>query len=177
VLISASSTGAQIIVPLAHWPTGLAAERRSGPGGATTGDQDFDQVVRVVGDEVGWRSTLGPEPRCHLLALCVRASASVRDRALEIQLDEADIEHLEGMLDLAVAFASALLPPTADPLARVFDLATAESVSGVRGLHYRWLVEQGWNPPQVYRAAAADPDPAIAAWGASQLAPADGVFR
>lgn len=43
--------------------------------------------------------------------------------------------------------------------------------------HYRWLVEHQWDTPRVFRAAAADDDAEIAAWGREQLPPDAGAFR
>jgi hypothetical protein len=175
--IALTATGARVVVSLDRWPAGLAAERRSQPGGAITGDDTFDRAVRVIGDDALWRCTLTAEPRGHLVALCGHTPATVYDRTLEVLLADADIENLEAVVDLAAALAATLPELAADPMARVFELAAAEPISGVRAGHYRWLVESGWNMLQVHRAAAADPDPAISRWGASQLAPAGGVFR
>lgn len=175
--IAATATGALVVTRLDRWPVGLTAERRGEPGGATTGDDTFDRLVHVVGDDVLWRCTLAPETRRQLVAICGTVHATVRNQTLEIALSEAEIATLEVVLDLAAALAATLPAPAAEPMARVFELAMAEPVSGVRAQHYRWLAEHGWNTPQVHRVAAEDADPAISAWGASQLAPADGVFR
>jgi hypothetical protein len=177
VQITATRSGALIATRLDHWPAGLTADRRGEPGGATTGDETFDRLVLVVGDDVLWRPTLASEPRRHLAAICTHARANIRDQTLEIAVNDADIEMLEVVLDLAAALAADLPTPSGKPMARVFELAMAEPLSSVRAQHYRWLVGRGWNTPQVYRVAAEDADPAISAWGASQLPPTDGIFR
>jgi len=182
IQVGSTSEGARIGVPLARLPANLVVERRGTACAmehhARTGDEPFDQAVCVGSDSGLWRGVLTAEPRRLLLALCHRARTSLHDRALDVQLADADATELEAVLDLAVAFAAALpASPGDEPLARAFALAAAEPIGAVRAGHYRWLAEQGWNTPLVHRAAAADPDPAIAAWGASQLAPSDGVFR
>jgi hypothetical protein len=169
--------GVHVVAALERWPDGLAVERRGTPEGGRTGDDAFDRIVRVVGDEARWRCTLAAGPRRHLLELCGHAPLAITDRKLDMLLADADVGKLERVLDLAAALAASLPQPQADPMAHVLETAAAEPIAAVRSGHYRWLVERGWNVPEVVRVAAADPDPGISAWGTSQLAPADGVFR
>lgn len=181
VQIGSTAQGVRIGVPLARLPATFLAEPRSTTceeHRAHTGDEAFDQAMCVGSDDGLWRGVLTAEVRKLLLALSMRARTSSHDRALDVELADGDAGKLEAVLDLAVAFAAAVPPASDDePLARVFALAAAEPVGAVRAGHYRWLAAQGWNTLQVHRAAAADPDPAIASWGSSQLAPSDGVFR
>jgi len=182
VQIGSTAQGTRIGVPLARLSADVMAERRStacdADHHARTGDDAFDRVVCIGSNAGTWRGVLTAEPRRLLLALCSRTRTTLHDKALDVQLTDAAAGELGVVLDLAVAFAAAL-PALSDedPRARVFALAAAEPLGAVRAGHYRWLAEQGWNTSQVHRAAAADADPAIAAWGASQLAPSDGVFR
>lgn len=180
VQVGSTADGLRIGIPLRNVSAELVIERR----GRTcdtehgrTGDDSFDQSLCIGSGDAARRSVLTAEPRRLLTTLSGQAATRLHDQALDIQLMSLESKKLEAVVDLAVAFAAALPAPTSDPPAAVFALARAEPVSSVRAGHYRWLAERGWNTQEVYRAAAADPDPAIAAWGSSHLAPSDGVFR
>ncbi len=181
VQVGSTADGLRIGIPLRSVSAELVIE----PRGRTcdtehgrTGDESFDRSLCIGSSgDAAWRSVLTAEPRRLLTMLRGQAAIRLHDQALDVRLMSLESKKLEAVVDLAVAFAAALPAPTSDPPAAVFALARAEPVSSVRAGHYRWLAERGWNTHEVYRAAAADPDPAIAAWGSSHLAPSDGVFR
>jgi hypothetical protein len=182
VQVGSTDAGPRIGIPLGKLPTELVVQQRrrarDPEHGVHTGDESFDRSLCIGGsDDAVWRCVLTAEPRSLLESLSRRATVSLHDQALEVQLTDLESNMLEALLDRAVAFAAALPEPANDPLARVFALARTEPVSGVRAGHYRWLAERGWNTHEVYRAAAADPDLVIAEWGRSHLPPSDGAFR
>jgi hypothetical protein len=182
VQIGSTDAGLRIGIPLGKLPAELTVQQRhraSDPKHRVqTGDESFDRSL-CIGDanDGAWRCVLTAEPRGLLESLSQRATVSLHDQALDVQLTDLESNALEALLEQAVAFAAALPEPANDPLARIFALAGTEPVSGVRAGHYRWLAERGWNTHEVYRAAAADSDPAIATWGSSHLPPSDGAFR
>lgn len=182
VQVGSTEVGPRIGIPLGKLPPELAVHQRHparDPGrGVHTGDESFDRSLCIEGSsDAVWRSVLTAEPRSLLESLSQRATVSLHDQALDVQLTDLESNTLEALLDQAVAFAAALPEPANDPLARIFALARTEPANGVRAGHYRWLAERGWNTHEVYRAAAADPDPAIATWARSHLPPSDGAFR
>lgn len=182
VQVGSTEIGPRIGIPLGTLPAELIVQQRrrahDPEQGIHTGDESFDRSLRIGGSDDGlWRCVLTAEPRSLLESLSQRATVSLHDQALDVQLTDLRGNTLEDLLDRAVAFAAALPEPASDPYAKVFALARTEAVTGVRAGHYRWLAERGWNTHEVYRAAAADPDPAIATWGRSNLPPSDGAFR
>jgi hypothetical protein len=182
VQVGSIDAGLRIGIPLRKLSAELTVQQRdraSHPEHCVhTGDESFDRSLRIEGsNDTVWRCVLTAEPRSLLESLSQRATVSLHDQALDVQLTDLESNTLESLLDQAVAFAAALPEPASDPLAKIFALARTEPASGVRAGHYRWLAERGWNTHEVYRAAAADPDPAIATWGSSHLPPSGGAFR
>lgn len=182
VQVGSNDAGLRIGIPLGKLPAELTVQQRhraSDPEHRVhTGDESFDRSLCIGGsNDAAWRCVLTAEPRSLLESLSQSATVSLHDQALDVQLTDLESNTLEALLDQAVAFAAALPEPANDPLARIFALARTEPASGVRAGHYRWLAERGWNTHEVYREAAADPDPAIATWARSHLPPSDGAFR
>lgn len=181
VQVGSTDTGLRVGIPLGKLPPELAVHQRQQARdperGVHTGDESFDRALCIMGNDAMWRCVLTAESRSLLESLSQRAIVSLHDQALDVQLTDLESNMLEALLDRAVAFAAALPEPANDPPARIFALARTEPVSGVRAGHYRWLAERGWNTHEVFRAAAADSDPAIATWARSHLPPSDGAFR
>jgi hypothetical protein len=182
VQVGSTDAGLRIGIPLRKLPAELAVHQRhqarDPEHDVHTGDESFDRSLCIVAsNDAVWRWVFTAEPRRLLESLSRGATVSLHDQALDVQLTDLESDTLEALLDRAVAFAAALPDPASDPTARIFALAQTEPVSGVRAGHYRWLAERGWNTHEVYRAAAADPDPAIATWARSYLPPSDGAFR
>ncbi len=182
VQVGFTDDGLRIGIPLGTLPAELTVQQRDRARDPEhdvhTGDEAFDRSLRVGGsNDAVWRCVLTAEPRRLLESLSRCAIVRLHDRALDVQLTDVKSDLWEARLDEAVALAAALPEPADDPPARIFALARTEPVSGVRAGHYRWLAECGWNTHEVFRAAAADPDPAIAAWARGHLAPSDGAFR
>jgi hypothetical protein len=182
VQVGSTDAGLRIGIPLAKLPAELTVQQRHRASDSEhrvhTGDESFDRSLCIGGSDDGlWRCVLTAEPRSLLESLSQRATVSLHDQALDVQLTDLESNALDALLDQAVTFAAALPEPTNDPLARIFALARTEPMSGVRAGHYRWLAERGWNTHEVYRAAAADEDPTIATWARNHLPPSDGAFR
>jgi len=96
---------------------------------------------------------------------------------LDVEVSGSDCSKFESLVDLAVGFVASVPEPASHLPTTVLVLAETEPLPSVRAGHYRWLAGLGWNTLRVYRAAAADPDPAISAWGTSHLPPSGGMFR
>lgn len=174
--------GAIVEVELERWPKSLTvcpvplhARARS----VTTGDVTFDRAVMLqpTGDE--WRDLLRRDVRGLLLELVGKRGAAIAasSRKLSLIVRDAETEDLERILDDAARLARALPEASGDLRERVLAHMGDEPQPGVRLTQYRWLAEQGWNLPLVFRAAAADPDPQIASWGQDQLPPDGGAYR
>jgi hypothetical protein len=160
-----------IRVALPRWPAGVAVVRRFQ--GDEIGDPEFDESLRVFGDEAAWRAVLDSETRARLVAIFRHAEGRIEERQLVLRVR--DPRHVEATLDRCAELARTLPEPAGNALERVFHNATRESTANVRASNYRWLVARDWNVLRVYRAASSDPDPQISAW-ANEHAP-DGVFR
>lgn len=169
--------GATLKVALPRWPTGLAAEPGRRTGGPTTGDPVFDGAVGLVGDPDAWRPTLTAEVRGLLVDLVGRREGHLDPaaRTLELLLPEAEARHLDVILDRMAALAAAL--PNGGGSAGLAARVADEPIAAVRRGHYEWLATRREVGPSVLRAAAADPDPEIAAWARSQLPPDGGAYR
>jgi hypothetical protein len=168
--------GVSAKVALERWPSGLGASR-SERAATLTGDPTFDRAISLDGDPAAWRPLLTAEVRRLLLALLGERQGHLDPaaRTIELLLPEAEVGALSSVLDQLAALAAAL-PSAADPAA-LFDRIAAEPLAQVRRGHYGWLVGRQWNVPQVLRAAAADPDPAIAGWARTMLPSDRGVYR
>ena len=175
-------TGAVLRVTLDRWPADLSAtpaDRRSTPTGDSipTGDPTFDSHVRLGGDQALWRPLLTVDVR-RLLGSLVgdrRGAVDAGSRSLEVALPGSQSQALTSILDQMAELAAAL-PDRVGPEA-LFDRLRAEPDAEVRRGHYTWLLGRNWNPPQVLRAAAADPDPDLAAWARARLPPGSGAYR
>jgi hypothetical protein len=167
-------------VALDRWPADLgirAASGRRAPGTAVTGDDAFDDRVVLDGVESEWRPLVTADVRRLLTALLAERAGSYdpATRVLEVLLPDSESSELQPVLDQMAALAAAL--PESAALGAHAGRIRDEPLAAVRRGHYAHLIDRGWDVPSVLRAAAADPDPAIAAWAASQLPPSDGVYR
>lgn len=191
----------RVEVPLEKWSPEMTAETRRRRCAAShlarTGDPLFDEWVCIGNsDDAVWRCILTPEPRALLAKLCKLARIRIRrdvatmddvpavlghsqfaSFVLEATLSMIRCDKFEAVVDLAVAFAASVPELTGHPPTNILTLAKSEPMADVRAGHYRWLAGTGWNTQQVYHAAAADPDPSVAAWGANHLPRSEGTFR
>ena len=179
VWVALVTDGALARVELERWPLDVGVHGGDASSDRPTGDAAFDRCIIVDGGDAAWRPVLDAEVRQRLVRLVGERGGviSAGQRILECAVSPSHVGRLPGLLDEMVGLAAALPARSADSCARVLELAASEPVAGVRLAHYRWLEGQGWNTPAVLRAAAADPDPDIAAWARDRLPPEDGVYR
>ena len=179
VWVALVTDGGLARVELDGWPLDLGVHGGDASSDRPTGDPAFDRCIIVNGGDAAWRPVLDAEVRQRLVRLVSERGGviSAGQRILECAVSPSHVGRLPGLLDEMAALAAALPPPGVDPCARVLELAATEPVAVVRQGHYRWLEGKGWNTPAVLRAAAADPDPDIAAWARDRLPPEAGVYR
>ena len=177
-----SGPGASLEVELEAWPEKLEVR----PAGArddtatVTGDEEFDDLVALVGPDQIWRPLLTATVRDHLRRLVGEKGGAIdAERRLKLALATADVDDLPWLLDDAAALARSLpaVEREDQACARVFELARSEPVVAVRFGHYRWLLARNWNAPQVLRTAARDKSSDIAEWARSRLPPSFGTYR
>ncbi|MDX2091285.1 MAG: hypothetical protein SFX73_25730 [Kofleriaceae bacterium] len=168
-----TATGAIVQAELVGWSQDLAIERSSA-GIPRTGDDAFDRAVQIKGDATAWRPVLAAEARALLRGLFERRDVRVANGKIEVVIPDGELGELMAVLAEVVAIPPADAGPV-EP--RVFAQAAAEPLAAVRLGHYQWLIARGWEAPRVYRTAAADRDPAIAAWAREHVPPAAGAFR
>lgn len=173
-------TGRPVAAWLPHWPASLSIgplQRHHTGGRVLTGDTGFDERFQIDGDERAWRATLTPEVREQLIEIADRWPATVWGRRIEIALGRSNSHELEEAQQLAAGLVDRLAPLPDDLAGRILELAPRETIASVRRGHYEWLLAAGASPADVFRAAAHDPDPDIAAWGRAQVPAEDDVFR
>lgn len=178
--------GLKLEVSLKDWPNDLKLFAPWAARGAEgtrlfTGDQTFDAAinvrVRVANDS--WRVVLTSEVRRLFVSLfrIAGSTALVHDGVITVAVGPTRTRLVEKLLDVATGVAGAIPPTPSDLHAGIFEAARVEPNPSVRFGHYCWLIDVAWNPAAIYRAAASDTDPEIAAWGRAGLPPAGGAFR
>ncbi len=168
------ATGATAKIELLHWPATLSLHARDESAAIRTGDDSFDRVVQLRDPDDVWRTVLTGELRRRLVEQFGSRKATIANGILTVELPD---EHSDELDDLLEAWAAIDLPPATVSEDAVFANAKVDPIAGVRRSHYEWLLLRRWNPPLVYRAAADDSDPDIAAWGRQHVPPDAGAFR
>src|SRR5690606_28971172 len=133
VWIAVHVNGGTIIGELPGWPHELTLTRRT-PADAEdeasrSGDADFDDVFRVIGDDASWRPVLTPAMRAQLCALARQRDAWVEAGRLHLELPDSEIGALDVILDRVVELPAH--EPAEPPESRVFALAADEPLPSI----------------------------------------------
>lgn len=174
IWLDASISGVRARCTTTRWPRGLDVlpERSASK---ATGDDTFDRLFSVKGEEGARRSVLTSMVRSQLTELAKIAKITVRNQTVELVTTDPDLAM--DAVDRCVQLIASLPEVSDDQLRRVFDATRDETHTNVRAGGYRWLIAQAWHPQEVYEAARADADAAIAAWGREHLPYSAGAFR